>query len=86
MCAGCGSRVAKRELVRFTVRGGKDHLEVVLDPSGTRGGRGAYLCASTDCLEQALKKKALLRRLKAAAEKPDLREEFVRLVKHAGDE
>ncbi len=82
LCAGCGRRVAKRELVRFTVQG--DGREVVLDREGARAGRGAYLCASFSCFEQALKKKSLLRRLRAAAVTPDLKEDFMRLLENAG--
>ncbi len=44
----------KRELIRVvrTPEG-----DVVLDPSGKRNGRGAYICPKQGCLEQAIKGK-----------------------------
>jgi len=90
MCAGCGGRFAKAALVRFTVIESGASRELVLDlavPGERRDissrGRGGYVCPNPDCLEKALKRKALLRRLKATAESADLREVFLRLVKAA---
>ena len=83
MCAGCGGRFAKRELVRFTVQGDGNRCELVLDRTGTASGRGAYLCARSNCFEQARKKKSLLRRLRATAETRDLEQEFARLLANA---
>jgi predicted RNA-binding protein YlxR (DUF448 family) len=37
---------------------------VSIDPTGKAAGRGAYLCASIDCLREAKKRKALSRCLK----------------------
>ena len=34
---------------------------LLLDPSGRANGRGAYLCRTPECLEKALKRKALTR-------------------------
>ncbi len=52
MCVGCKEMRPKRELLRVvrTPEG-----EVLLDPSGKRSGRGAYICESSECLELALK-------------------------------
>jgi predicted RNA-binding protein YlxR (DUF448 family) len=47
----------KNELIR--VRRTEDG--VAYDPSGKGSGRGAYLCKSRTCLEQAKKKKGLER-------------------------
>ena len=41
-----------------------DGAGVVLDPTGKRGGRGAYVCASDACLTLAFKKGGLARTLK----------------------
>ncbi len=37
---------------------------VALDPTGKRSGRGAYVCATSECVELALKRKQLERSLK----------------------
>jgi uncharacterized protein len=51
-CLGCRQRRPKRELVRL-VRGADG--TVAVDVEMTRPGRGAYVCAETDCTERALK-------------------------------
>jgi predicted RNA-binding protein YlxR (DUF448 family) len=51
----------KRDLIRI-VRGADDGVR--LDPTGKANGRGAYLCASVECLRQAIKRKSLPRALK----------------------
>lgn len=43
-------------------------------------GRGGYVCASLECLDKALARKTLVRRLKATAEASGLREDFARLI------
>jgi predicted RNA-binding protein YlxR (DUF448 family) len=52
-CVGCGSVTAKRELIRL-VRTPTGTAEP--DPTGKRPGRGAYLCHTPKCWEQAIKK------------------------------
>ena len=61
MCAGCGERVAKAELMRVVrdTEGG-----ISLDLTGKKNGRGAYLCRSRDCFLKARKSRALERALK----------------------
>ncbi len=54
MCLGCQEMKPKRELVRV-VRSPEG--EIVLDPSGKRNGRGAYICRNIECLEKAVKAK-----------------------------
>lgn len=61
-CVGCGEMKAKKELIRVI----KNDEGVFLDASGRKNGRGAYICADTDCLEKARKSKGLERSLKAA--------------------
>lgn len=79
-CAGCGKRAAKEELVRFTITESGGGRYLALDQSGKGGGRGAYVCADSNCLKKALEKKALFRGL-GEAEIPDgLLEEFNRLT------
>ena len=61
-CVGCGEMKAKKELIRVI----KNDECVFLDASGRKNGRGAYICADTDCLEKARKSKGLERSLKVA--------------------
>ncbi|ACV58459.1 RNase P modulator RnpM [Alicyclobacillus acidocaldarius] len=62
-CVGCQEMKPKAELTRVvrTPEG-----DIVLDSTGKRNGRGAYLCPSEACLNVAVKRKALERALKAA--------------------
>ena len=55
-CIGCGEIKEKRELIRIlkTPEGG-----IVLDDTGKKNGRGAYLCRSSQCLEKAFKSRGL---------------------------
>src|SRR5438309_1264172 len=62
-CVACRTVQDKKDLVRLvrTPEG-----EIVVDPTGKRNGRGAYLCPGTDCLRAAQKRKSLDRAFKAA--------------------
>lgn len=55
-CVSCRTSKPKRELLRV-VRTPDGH--VLLDASGKKAGRGAYLCAQLGCWENALKRKRL---------------------------
>lgn len=60
MCTGCMEMKPKKELIRIvkTPEG-----EVLVDLTGKKSGRGAYICKSTECLEKAFKTKRLSRNL-----------------------
>ena len=60
-CIGCGQMKGKKEMMRIlrTTEG-----EIVLDMTGKKNGRGAYLCRSSDCLKKARKGKGLERSFK----------------------
>jgi len=61
MCVGCRGKAAKRDLVRVAcVRAG----EVVVDPSGTAPGRGAYVHLDAGCVEAAMQSGAFERALR----------------------
>ena len=60
MCVGCREMKNKRELIRV-VRSPEG--EISLDATGKKSGRGAYVCGSAECLEKAIKIKALERAL-----------------------
>ena len=61
-CVACRQQKPKRSLVRV-VRTLAGAIEA--DPTGKKAGRGAYLCATRTCWEQALKKRLLERALKS---------------------
>lgn len=57
-CVGCRTMKDKKALIRVvkTPEG-----EVVLDVSGKKSGRGAYVCPDSACLKKARKSRALER-------------------------
>lgn len=63
MCVACRQMRPKKELTRVvrTPEG-----EVRVDETGRANGRGAYLCRSLECLNKAMKIKALERALEAS--------------------
>lgn len=65
-CIGCGEMKNKREMIRVikTPEG-----EILLDATGRKNGRGAYLCPSGECLKKAVKNKGLERSFKMAIPK-----------------
>ena len=62
-CIGCGEMKNKKEMIRV-LKTPED--EIVLDATGRKNGRGAYLCFSRECLDKAIKNKGLERSLKTA--------------------
>ena len=62
-CVGCGEHFPKSELVRVlrTPEG-----EVVLDLTGKKSGRGAYICKKATCLKKAQKSKRIESSLECA--------------------
>lgn len=62
-CIGCGTQKSKNELIRIIKT---DEGKVILDKSGRKNGRGAYLCDDIKCLEITIKKKGLDRSFKEA--------------------
>ena len=80
-CAGCREMKSKKEMIRVLKTSDE---EIVLDATGKKNGRGAYLCFSEECLEKAIKNHGLERSLKAAIPKEiyeDLKKEFERIGK-----
>jgi len=55
-CVGCRQVKGKKELLRV-VRDPEGNISV--DVTGKRSGRGAYICPSAACLEEAVKGKRL---------------------------
>ena len=64
-CVGCRQRAAKADLLRVVLDGRGAGREVVPDPAGRLPGRGAHLHPTPDCLQQALRRRAFTRALRA---------------------
>ena len=62
-CVGCQEMKSKKEMLRILKTA---EYEIVLDATGRKNGRGAYLCFSKECLLKARKNKGLERSLKMA--------------------
>lgn len=60
-CTGCQEMKNKKEMMRVlrTTEG-----EIILDATGRKNGRGAYVCCSSECFEKAVRSKGLERSLK----------------------
>ena len=70
MCVGCRGMHEKRELIRI-VKSAEGMVSI--DMRGKAPGRGAYICKKNDCLERAMKSRALERALEHRIE-PDVYE------------
>ena len=62
-CVGCQELKGKKEMLRILRT---ENGEIVLDTTGRKNGRGAYLCYSRECFEKAVKSRGLERALKVA--------------------
>ena len=60
-CTGCGQMKSKREMLRVLKT---TENEILLDRTGKKNGRGAYLCCNRECLGKAFKNRGLERSLK----------------------
>ena len=83
-CVGCREMKAKRELIRVIKTSDN---QVLVDATGKKNGRGAYLCMNRDCLVKARKNKGLERSFKMNIPQEvyeNLEKEFEE-GKHAGE-
>lgn len=62
-CVGCNEMKNKKEMLRVLKT---PEEEIVLDNTGKKNGRGAYICRNKECLEKAHKQKGLERSFKKA--------------------
>ncbi len=60
-CVGCGEMKNKKDMMRVLKSA---EGPIVLDMTGKKNGRGAYLCMNKECLVKAGKNKGLERSLK----------------------
>ena len=82
-CVGCGEMKNKKDLMRV-LKTAED--SIVLDMTGRKKGRGAYLCMDKECLAKARKNKGLERSFKMSIPKEvyeNLEKEFEE-GEHAG--
>lgn len=56
MCVGCREMKNKKDLIRI-VR--TPEAEILVDRTGKKSGRGAYICPSGECFTLAIKRKNL---------------------------
>ena len=62
-CIGCGQMKDKKELIRILKT---QDGSIVIDATGKKNGRGAYICPDEECLQKAFKTKGLERSFKMA--------------------
>lgn len=62
-CIGCQEMKNKKDMIRI-LRTPEE--ELVIDTTGRKNGRGAYLCFSMECFEKAVKSRGLERSLKTS--------------------
>ena len=80
-CTGCREMKSKKEMIRVLKT---PENEIVLDATGRKNGRGAYVCLSQECLEKAVKSRGLERSLKMAVPAEvyeDLKKELSKIEK-----
>lgn len=65
-CIGCGEMKSKKEMIRVIKTADE---EILLDATGRKNGRGAYLCPSMECMKKAVNSKGLERSFKMAIPK-----------------
>lgn len=78
-CVACQEMLAKKELIRV-VKTPED--EVLIDLTGKKSGRGAYLCGKVSCFKLARKQRSLDKALKhavAADVYEQLEQDFVKV-------
>ncbi len=67
ICVGCGGSKEKKQMIRVVKT---SENTIVLDNTGKKNGRGAYICNNAECLALAVKNKGLERSLKTSIPKP----------------
>ena len=60
-CVGCGEMKSKKEMMRILKT---EEDDIVLDVTGKKNGRGAYLCKTEECLKKARKNRGIERSFK----------------------
>lgn len=78
-CVGCREMKAKKDMIRVIKTSSEEESksEILLDTTGRKNGRGAYICPNNGCLNAAIKSKGLERSLKMPIPK-DVYEELTK--------
>lgn len=64
-CVGCREMKAKKDMIRvIRTAAEEEKSEILLDTTGRKNGRGAYICPNSACLKAAIKNKGLERSFK----------------------
>lgn len=72
-CIVCGQNKEKKDLIRIV----KNKEEgIILDPTGKKNGRGAYICKDEKCIDEAKSKRKLEKVFKTEIS-DDLYEEII---------
>ena len=60
-CVGCRELKPKKDMIRVIKTAAEDEAssQIVLDATGRKNGRGAYVCPNSECLRAAIKNKGL---------------------------
>lgn len=64
-CIGCKEMKNKKDLIRIL----KTDEGIIMDGTGKKNGRGAYICPNADCFQKAVASKGLERSFKMPIEK-----------------
>ena len=64
-CVGCREMKNKKQLIRIL----KTDDGIIIEETGKKNGRGAYICPNADCLRKAVESKGLERSFKAPVDK-----------------
>lgn len=73
-CVVCGEMKVKNELIRV-IKNAEN--EIMVDTTGRKNGRGAYICNKKECIELAQKNKGIEKSLKCTIS-PEIYEELRR--------
>lgn len=60
-CIGCGEMKSKKEMLRVLRT---EDEEIILDTTGRKNGRGAYICPNPECMKKVRKSRGLDRAFK----------------------
>ena len=82
LCTGCGEMKPKKELIRVLKT---EENTVLIDVTGKKNGRGAYICKSLECLEKACNNRGLERSFKMGIPK-EIKENLIKELKEFVEE
>ena len=81
-CVGCQEMKSKREMIRVLKT---ENEGILLDATGKKNGRGAYICRFSECLEKAVKNHGIERSLKTGIA-PEIYDSLKKEIEKIGSE